>query len=334
MPAISKIVSNFQALRTGYEEDTGQALSQEPIHSSQWQLQPELHLTQKYPYPVKDQSGSTSSNDNQIVSVAPTVTPTNNANASAESLAAEARSNIAVVASQAEGLYGVLSQPVNANIQVAGWVDEEEDGDATQIPQSQMHYHFTVSSPDLPNEIYTLSADHSNGSVQILSTFQSSDFSMETGADPSPNFWQEPIRRDSTSSVKSYVILGTYLPRSLSQTEFNRLVHRLNGQVADTFSPEVTHIVTTVDEKKLARRTLKYLQGMVCGKWILDASWLEKSILAGKFVDEDEYEVLGDETSDHLSVPCTARQSLNTDVSYDFQLDGRDTRQMLNILAV
>lgn len=45
------------------------------------------------------------------------------------------------MASQAEGLYGVLSQPVNANIQVAGSVDEEEDGDATQIPQSQMHNH-------------------------------------------------------------------------------------------------------------------------------------------------------------------------------------------------
>lgn len=73
-------------------------------------------------------------------------------------------------------------------------------------------------------------------------------------------------------------------------------------------------------------RHSKYVHYVVLG--------LEKSILAGKFVDEDEYEVLGDEASDHPSVPCTARQSLNTDVSYDFQLDRRDTRHMLNILAV
>jgi hypothetical protein len=78
------------------------------------------------------------------------------------------------------------------------------------------------------------------------------------------------------------------------QQEFKRVVERLKGKAVDSFSQDVTHIVTTVgkliidrsrkerflfliqdlgkDGKKLARRTLKYLQGIVCGKWILDAS--------------------------------------------------------------
>jgi hypothetical protein len=46
---------------------------------------------------------------------------------------------------------------------------------------------------------------------------------------------------------------------------------------------------------------------------------LEKSIFAGKFVPEEEYEVLGDEASDRPSIPSIARklvQSKASDVLY------------------
>ena len=39
------------------------------------------------------------------------------------------------------------------------------------------------------------------------------------------------------------------------------------------------------------RRTLKYLLGVLCGKWVVAASWLSASLAAGSFVPEADHEV-------------------------------------------
>ncbi|KAH8555257.1 hypothetical protein BGW37DRAFT_476442 [Umbelopsis sp. PMI_123] len=300
MPAIAQIVENFQELQAAYEEETGHVLSQEPIHSSQWQLEPDAHLTQKYPYPTKDDNNCAyGANDepNAIPSTSATI------------IGNRSLQHNTLMANQMEELFEESSQINDTNLPIEEFTIE--DTDATQISGSQIESFSVASSPDLLNQVSSNSQPprrNHGEELPMFSTIQSSDFSLDTNTEPSPNFWKVAIRPDMTSRIEHYVVLGTHLPHSFSN-EFKSIVQGLNGRIVDEFSQEVTHIVTTVDEKKLARRTLKYLQGIMCGKWIIDKAWLEKSKLAGKFIPENEYEVDGDEASDRSSIPRIARQA-------------------------
>lgn len=44
---------------------------------------------------------------------------------------------------------------------------------------------------------------------------------------------------------------------------------KLGARVAKKLSPQVTHVITNVDENRIARRTIKYASGIVCGCWII-----------------------------------------------------------------
>ncbi|CAO3681408.1 unnamed protein product [Umbelopsis ramanniana] len=302
MPTIAEVVTNFQELQAAYEEETGQVLSQEPIHSSQWQLHPDTHLTQKYPYPMKDDdhddtTNSTHDPPNAIPSTSATIFQN------------RGMEHSSITANQIEGLPEETSQINESNMPI-----EEvtvEDADATQISAHLVASYSVASSPDLTNPVdyNSLPPSQSIGRVDrpTFNTSQFSDLSLDTDAEPSPNFWKSAIGRRPTSSIESYVVMATHLPPSFTQTELNNIVHGLNGRVVDNFSQEVTHIVTTTDQKNLARRTLKYLQGIVCGIWIVDKAWLEKCKIAGRFVTEDDDEVDGDEASDRISIPRIAR---------------------------
>ncbi|KAI9285876.1 hypothetical protein BC943DRAFT_35029 [Umbelopsis sp. AD052] len=302
MPSVAEVVTNFQELQTAYEEMTGQAISQEPIHSSQWQLQPDTHLTQKYPYPTKDDHNdyTTYSNDNEFNAI-PTATAFQNRDADRSS----------ITANQFEEILDEPSQMNDTNIPIGGF--SMEDTDATQISVHPVASHSVASSPELTNRIHhnSLPPSQTVGGADrpTFYTSQFSDLSLDADTEPSPNFWKSAIGRRPTLNSKCYVVLATHLPPSFTQTELNSIVGALNGRVIDEFSQEVTHIVTTTDQKNLARRTLKYLQGIVCGIWIVDKAWLEKCKLAGRFVTEDDDEVDGDEASDRSLIPRIARQA-------------------------
>ncbi|KAL6567273.1 hypothetical protein OROGR_000941 [Orobanche gracilis] len=53
----------------------------------------------------------------------------------------------------------------------------------------------------------------------------------------------------------------------------------------------VTHVVTSTDENGACRRTLKYLMGVLEGKWILSVEWIKACIGAGELVDEHLHEI-------------------------------------------
>ncbi|OQS05157.1 hypothetical protein THRCLA_02670 [Thraustotheca clavata] len=58
--------------------------------------------------------------------------------------------------------------------------------------------------------------------------------------------------------------------------------------------PNVTHVITKANAQKRCVRSTKYLLGLAHQCWIVDVSWVEASLSAGFWVDEEPYEVLGD----------------------------------------
>lgn len=71
---------------------------------------------------------------------------------------------------------------------------------------------------------------------------------------------------------------------------------------------EITHIITSVNEHQLCRRTLKYLQGILCGRWIVDPRWLINSMQINQWLSEDEYEVKGDHVTGITHAPFKGRE--------------------------
>nr|CAB3225070.1 BRCA1-associated RING domain protein 1-like [Phallusia mammillata] len=55
----------------------------------------------------------------------------------------------------------------------------------------------------------------------------------------------------------------------------------------------VTHFIAGVNESGRAKRTLKYLQAMACGAWILSEHWVDECITQGKWLDESSFQVKG-----------------------------------------
>ncbi|GAN02217.1 hypothetical protein MAM1_0018d01658 [Mucor ambiguus] len=72
---------------------------------------------------------------------------------------------------------------------------------------------------------------------------------------------------------------------------------------------DVTHVITSVDRKHLCKRTLKYLQGVLQGKWIVDPQWVIDSTKSKKWLEEDKYEVQGDHLTGKTHAPKLARKS-------------------------
>ncbi|CAH9110704.1 unnamed protein product [Cuscuta epithymum] len=67
---------------------------------------------------------------------------------------------------------------------------------------------------------------------------------------------------------------------------------RLSGAtVVKTWDTSVTHIIASIDEKGACRRTLKYLMGVLGGKWILTIEWIKACLNAAEHVDEQPYEI-------------------------------------------
>lgn len=67
---------------------------------------------------------------------------------------------------------------------------------------------------------------------------------------------------------------------------------RLSGvTVVKNWDRSVTHVIASTDEKGACRRTLKYLMGVLAGKWILSIDWIIASLEATEFVDEQQYEI-------------------------------------------
>ncbi|RUS18404.1 hypothetical protein BC937DRAFT_88803 [Endogone sp. FLAS-F59071] len=71
---------------------------------------------------------------------------------------------------------------------------------------------------------------------------------------------------------------------------------------------DVTHVITAVDADGLCTRTLKYLYGVLAGKWIVKYEWIVDSIKAKRWLNERFYEVQGDQMYRLSGAPQRGRE--------------------------
>jgi hypothetical protein len=94
-----------------------------------------------------------------------------------------------------------------------------------------------------------------------------------------------------------WVLLGSGLD-SLGKEQL-RLLGALSGAtIADKWVPHVTHVICGVGGanaaypgEKTARRTFKYLMGVLHGRWVLTQEWVNATLSTKKKVDESVYQV-------------------------------------------
>ncbi|GAA27224.2 BRCA1-associated RING domain protein 1, partial [Clonorchis sinensis] len=137
------------------------------------------------------------------------------------------------------------------------------------------------------------------------------------------------------------VLLSTGLTRP-QQATFARVAAMIHAQVANSISPEVTHVITgatqelpeaeRLGQKSLSRsssasrgdktlqnvgskdlfqancpRTLKFLNAVLLGCWVLTFDWIETCAHVKMRVEEEGFEVTGCSTTPHSDAPRRAR---------------------------
>ena len=94
----------------------------------------------------------------------------------------------------------------------------------------------------------------------------------------------------------------------------------LKCTVVDTFDPAtVTHVITVVNSndntgppnyQPISSRTLKYVQGILCGCWIVTLDWARTCCTLGTHVDETSFEIGRDRSArKHCTTPLWGRQA-------------------------
>ncbi|XP_065897466.1 BRCA1-associated RING domain protein 1-like isoform X2 [Dysidea avara] len=107
------------------------------------------------------------------------------------------------------------------------------------------------------------------------------------------------------------VLLGTSLKVS-QKAQFVHASKKFNAKICDTFTTDVTHVVTPVD-KGCCPRTLKYLYAVAAAKWIVSYNWITDSLSKNEWADETLYEVRGCTTSTECicsEAPRKSRENL------------------------
>ncbi|KAK9088483.1 hypothetical protein Scep_027565 [Stephania cephalantha] len=61
--------------------------------------------------------------------------------------------------------------------------------------------------------------------------------------------------------------------------------------LAKNFGPNVTHIISAIDENGACKRTFKFLMGIQEGRWILKIDWVKACMNSLVFVPEEQFEI-------------------------------------------
>lgn len=103
-------------------------------------------------------------------------------------------------------------------------------------------------------------------------------------------------------------ILGTALNRE-QKMELHKKAMFLKAKIVEEFNPEVTHIVSGVNKEGMCPRTLKYLKGVLAGKWIVTIDWLRTCEEYEESISEEPFEVPGTSTNPNSLAPYNGRMN-------------------------
>ncbi|XP_013404512.1 BRCA1-associated RING domain protein 1-like [Lingula anatina] len=102
------------------------------------------------------------------------------------------------------------------------------------------------------------------------------------------------------------VLLPTGLTRD-QKRQLEKCAKLLNAGLATDFSLEVTHVVTTVNAEGMCPRTMKYLQAVLTGKWVVNFEWVSLCLEYKHHVCEEAFEVPGSSTNPDSQAPRLSR---------------------------
>ncbi|XP_051125585.1 protein BREAST CANCER SUSCEPTIBILITY 1 homolog [Andrographis paniculata] len=94
----------------------------------------------------------------------------------------------------------------------------------------------------------------------------------------------------SQKKLKNLILCSSGLTAAEKEivTEFTKLS---GVTIIKNWDTSVTHVIASTDENGACRRTLKFLMGVLEGKWILNVQWIKACMAAGELVDEECFEI-------------------------------------------
>ncbi|XP_065178172.1 mucin-5AC-like isoform X2 [Sycon ciliatum] len=106
------------------------------------------------------------------------------------------------------------------------------------------------------------------------------------------------------------LVLST--PPTTLVSRIHMLKRRHGLRLAHTLSRSSTHVVFNSDHTRVVQQSVKYFQALAARTWMVTVSWLEECYNAGKLVNEELHEVIGDRQG-FMGAPRKARFSRRFD---------------------
>lgn len=136
------------------------------------------------------------------------------------------------------------------------------------------------------------------------------DLYAPTGCRPQPRSCKMLVQANSVdgrfSSTNDRRVVVTSGLTGEERMVLESQVLMLGGEMAGGISDHVTHLVVKLNEQGQCPRTLKYLQSLLRGAWIVRHHWVDRCAKALSWVEEGPYEVQTDTHGVH-GIPARAR---------------------------
>lgn len=101
------------------------------------------------------------------------------------------------------------------------------------------------------------------------------------------------------------------------QENARRMAKQLGGLYTKTVNKFTTHLVTAIDTEKskasdcLTLKTLKYIQAVSLGCWVVSTAWVELSLNLGEMAEPKHFEIKGDVEAPQSNGPQRSREQVN-----------------------
>ncbi|PIK60991.1 putative BRCA1-associated RING domain protein 1-like [Apostichopus japonicus] len=96
----------------------------------------------------------------------------------------------------------------------------------------------------------------------------------------------------SPASSQKIVLLGTGL-NDKQRNKLQSCARLLRGKVTSDFTQNITHLVANAAAEGRCSRTMKFLQAVLLGKWVVNFSWVEECLKGKGLVPEVNHEICG-----------------------------------------
>ena len=132
----------------------------------------------------------------------------------------------------------------------------------------------------------------------VFNVFETSDVSVSDS-------------RLDVSTVSVVCDVRAFVTTNLNPMETSQVANccqQLGATLLDEFDTTVTHVICGTSDDMLSKtRTMKYLLGVLSGKWLVSLGWIRDSCAAGKWLSEVSYEVHGAVGTSSVDVPMISR---------------------------